>query len=229
QATDARRGLSSSGGGVGLRDERATQIGIADALNGKLSVQEELEDGSVLGTDRAQRTIGPTVAGDPLTNRVEQVVRGSDLAHHAERLEIARIGGAGDLHPPSQIRDALSQGQPAEDALMAAAPDSAHLEASRIIDGRFDSQQTTRFVVHLDPVFIDAMFDASPLGALAQLSPGLAAEAAGQRPAEKPEDIFRAEVFHGVMQQAGIPAGERGVVTEDDIGGVLALSHASVV
>src|SRR5438105_15205331 len=73
------------------------------------------------------------------------------------------------------------------------------------------------------------MLDASAFDALAQLGPGLAAEAARQRPAEKPEDIFRAEVFHGVMQQAGIPAGERGVVTEDDSGGVLALSHAAVV
>src|SRR5205823_15084391 len=126
-------------------------------------------------------------AGDPLTDRVEQLAGRCDPAHQAGRVEIARIAGAGALRPTSQIRNALPQGQPADDALMAAATGSAYLEASRIIAGSFDPQQATGFVVHLDRVFIDPMLDASAFDALAQLGPGLAAEAARPRPAGKPE------------------------------------------
>ena len=62
---------------VYVAHQLTTEVGIADALNAVLAVQQHAKDGGVLGTDRAQRTIGPTVAGDPLTDRVEQVVRGT--------------------------------------------------------------------------------------------------------------------------------------------------------
>ena len=81
--------------GIGrdLRLESAAAVAVLESLEGEFSVKDRAEEWGFVGTDWMQRAIGAAAAGDPVTDGIEQAVRRGRVAHHAERVQIAR-GGA---------------------------------------------------------------------------------------------------------------------------------------
>jgi hypothetical protein len=67
------------------------------------------------------------------------------------------------------------------------------------------------------------VFDPHALGPSAQRRLGLAGEAAGLGPAQKPQHILRAKVQHRVLQETRIEGRQRGGVPKQHVGRIFPL------
>ena len=133
-----------------------------------------------MGTDGPQRAIGSAVAGDPLTDGVEQAVRRDRVAHHAERVQIARGRRAAQVGATAHVGNPASEREPVEPPIARASAED--LESVRVIEGHFHAQETRRFVVHLDRILIEPVTDADAFGPMDQRTVGLALKPAGHAP-----------------------------------------------
>lgn len=99
----------------------------------------------------------------------------------------------------------------------------------RVVDDGLDTQHEAEFVVHLDPVFAEAVFDAHAFDAGLAVGEHLALEAARELLAQKAEQVLGAEAQQGVFDQFAVQGSERGAVAKEDVGGELGLIDRPVV
>ena len=125
--------------GFGLRIEVAAEIAVLKALECEFAVQDGAEERGFLGTNGPQRSIGSTVTGDPLTDRIEQAVRRDRVTHHAERVEIARGGRAAQVGATAHVGNPASEREPVEPPIARASAED--LETVRVVEGHFHAQQ----------------------------------------------------------------------------------------
>ena len=142
------------------------------------------------------------MTGDPLTDGIEQAVRRDRVAHHAERVEIARGGRAAQVGATAHVGNSASERKPVEPPIARASAED--LETVRVVEGHFHAQQTSRFVVHLDRIFIEPVADADPFGPMDQRAVGLALKSSGHHPSQEAQQVTGREMLDGVMQQPGI-------------------------
>src|SRR5207245_9333777 len=104
---------------------------------------------------------------------------GRELAHHAERIEIARTGGAPEVGAPPDIGNAAPQRQP---RVLAARIPAADAKTVGIIERHFDAQQAAGFGIPPDRVLVEPTANAHAFGPMDQRAVCLAFEAAGLNP-----------------------------------------------
>jgi len=215
---------------VGLWIQVLAQVVVADSLDQEFTSQDLTEDATIFRANGSQRPKLSTLALDPFTYLIQQLVRRSGFTYHGERLQIALISRARNRHAPADIGNAFTQGQPFHDYYpgFICLP-SAHLKTPRIIDRRFHSQHAASFVVHLDRVLFDPMPDAQTFDSSLQTSSYFAIVAAISSAAQKPQYIFTMKLLHGVVDQGGIGGRQGPRVSEQNVSGVFSFADGPVV
>ena len=141
----------------GLGREALTDISVGEAIEKERARGDGGEQGAVVGTDGAERTVGAAAIDDASLERVEDGSSGGRKIGDSEGIEIARIGRLGETHALGEISKAFPHGQPAGPPIGALF--ALNQEALRVIDGGLDAKDGASFVVHLDGVLVDLVFD----------------------------------------------------------------------
>ena len=103
----------------------------------------------------------------------------------AKRGEVALVGCVGDLGPAFEVRDAFAQNTPGFLAFLFGASVGADLSLAKdskvagLVNGRFDAQDRPLFVIHLDGVGVERVFDANAFGPVFQIADDFPFEVAG--------------------------------------------------
>src|SRR4029079_2057754 len=114
QAGDFPGRLSArSGVGAGIAQEALPDVLVAKALQQELPVGQQRKQLGFFGGNGPQRSVSASLAGDRLTDRIEQKTGGRRFAHHAERLKIAPISRETEFGSPAGCSDTLPHGAPA--------------------------------------------------------------------------------------------------------------------
>ena len=106
---------------------------------------------------------------------------------------------------------------------------SPDLEAPDVVQGRLDPQHAQLFIIHLHRVFLDPVLDPHSFGTVTDVRAGLAIEPGVGAPAQKLHHIVATELAQRVLHELWINARQACRITEQDIGGVLAFTHAPVI
>jgi hypothetical protein len=112
-----------------------------------------------------------------LTNFVDPLEERNFSGRSREGGEVTGVGGQGDLGSSFEVHHASAENAPSLFALVAfSAAMGADLglaidaKVSGVVDGRFDRQDRALFVVHLDRVSIEGVFDSNAFGAFFQIA-----------------------------------------------------------
>src|SRR5829696_553365 len=151
---------------VGARVELAADIAVAKAGDRELASADSLEQREVVRIGQTESTNLATAVGYRSGDGVKEPGAGSGVAHSCKRVQVGVIGSFGDLGAPMQIGHAFAQREPLEFAVRIVLAVSKDLEVGGVSNGRFDPKDTASFVVHLDRVASEPVFDAHTLSAI---------------------------------------------------------------
>ena len=169
---------------------------------------------------------------DPSGDPVEFAYLGGGVTDHGQRVEVAGIGTARDIAVAEEVGDALAHGHPLGDQFAATVNRPPHPKAFRVVDDCLDPKDHASFVVHLDPVVLDAVLDAyrrdPPMGEFEQVGHYLALKLPDQLSSQEAHDLLGAKALGAVAHESGIQLSEHGM-RKHQVGGVLALRGDPVV
>jgi len=214
---------------VGGREQVRADILVAEALDHVLTTHDGGEQATVSIRCGIEASVRAIMVPNGFHEKVQLPVRDGWVIDHGEGIEVAAIGGPGDLGVAVEICHTFSHGEPSHHALsFPYAPATDH-EFIRMVDDCLHSQHTTDLVVHLDPILLHPVFDTSARPALCEAADDLAGETAVQFSSEEGHDILGAEAEGGVLQQIFIQRFQHLPAGEHDVGGVLGLVSNPVV
>src|SRR5439155_11015329 len=118
------------------------------------------------------------------------------IVDYRQRFQITGVGLHGYLLIAKQVSHALAHGHPF-DLIFAVALDSlSNLEHFGIVDNGFDPKNQTGFVVHLEPVLLNTMFDPASryaAGKIGNIGNDLPFKIAAQFASKKVHDLLGAK------------------------------------
>src|SRR6266851_3367280 len=190
-------------GAFGWIEQRA-QIAVSKAGSGKLAAGDSVEQGEVGRVADTQRPQTPSAVADAGTDLIEEVAQACGVVDGSESVEVGVVGALRDLSASVKVSDSLTQGLPGELVTARALEGTEDLEAGGFSHGRFDAQDASRLVVHLDGVAIGPVFDADAFLAALQARGELALEVVvNASTAEEAHDVGTVEVQHRVTDEVG--------------------------
>src|SRR5713226_1165725 len=195
-------------GAFGWIEQRA-QIAVSKAGSGKLAAGDSVEQGEVGRVADTQRPQTPSAVADAGTDLIEEVAQACGVVDGSESVEVGVVGALRDLSASVKVSDSLTQGLPGELVTARALEGTEDLEAGGFSHGRFDAQDASRLVVHLDGVAIGPVFDADAFLAALQARGELALEVVvNASTAEEAHDVGTVEVQHRVTDEGRVDGAE---------------------
>ena len=129
----------------------------------------------------------------------------------------------------------LSHRQPGELTFGAALLGAKHAEVSAVVDGRFDAQEATEFIVGFQAVGVDSVLDTHTFGPMLDIGGNFAVKVSGDAAVvvesvpQKAHDIRTRQAEHAVAHQVTINRLEPLGVAKHKICGPLTLIRSPVV
>ena len=226
--------------GPGL-EEQGAKVPIAKSVDGKLAAVDGLEQGPVVGRPGVEGSGTATVSLDRFADLFDPLEQGDFSAGGRQGGQIAVVGGVGDLGSSFQVHHAFAENAPGFFAVGFGAAMRAGLgvaidsKIAGLVEGRFDPQDAALFVVHLDRVGLEGVFDSNPFGALFQIADNFPFKVAahlsmsGHPVAQKAHDIGAGKAGDGVPDQGWVDGAQGLGALEHHIRGVFALLGCPVV
>ena len=94
-----------------------------------------------------------------------------------------------------------------------------HLKITRVVDGGFDAKDVAMFVVELDGMTAEAVFDSNALRAVFEIADDFAFKSSMDFASQKAHDVGGRKSGHAVVNQSGIDVSQSGAVSEQDVRG----------
>ena len=184
--------------------EEAPQVAIAEAGGGELAAGHGLQEREVGGVADAESADAPAVVSGRMRDVIEQVVEGGSVVDDGQGIEVALVGPLREFGATLKVGHPLAERAPRkrpQGIVLERAEDS---EVSGFGDGRFDAQDPTGRVVHLDRVAVHPMLDANAFGPVCEAGREFADEVAVCLAAEEAHDVGTLEVQGGVADEGGV-------------------------
>lgn len=203
---------------------------IAESADEVLAAKNSAEERTVFGSERIETAMtgfsqaggGAEIAYLPVGLR--------RVLHCSQGIEVTPVSCSGEPHIAMDIPDTLGKSEPSlYAAAIAFACVSAYAELVRIIYDRFDTENASGLIIHLDPVLSHAVLDPHPPAANATLVENLPREEPVELATEESKDILGGEAQRAVPHQFRVQAVEGGVVFEDNVRSQFALIGNPVV
>ena len=209
---------------------------VADSTIGKpagnaIALQQRLEVLQVMLAGRIEARVAASLMAAGLGHSPHFYQWRRGCFYDGERFQIPLIASTGQALIVMQIADTLAERMVSPRRRTVPIPTHAkHLEGPRLIKGRFDAEQTTSLVIHLDAILADVMSHTH-----SQPAP---LEAAGVRfslvvftvlASQECKDLLGVVGEHGMLHQLTVEPLPRSFIGKEEIGGILGLIDAPVM
>lgn len=216
--------------GVGGRIvEKGLQIAVAQTVDGEFAMTDGFKERGVFLGPGAEGPHAFVFPGGGLTKAANHLADRNRCVNGGESVEVTIIGSLRNLGATVDIGDAFAHREPVFGAggmIFGVAKDFKNL---RGVDGGFNAQDGTLFVIEFDGVLTQAMLDANALRTIFKVGDNFALEGAMDLSSEETHDIGAGESGHAMMDKRGVYVRQGGAVFEHDIGGPFALMDGPVI
>lgn len=210
--------------------EMAEDVPVAKAVNVVLASHDRKEELEIVGVCGVDCPLVSSSIGGGTSECGEEFARLGRVVNCRERVYVALVGHRGDSGIEVEVGDALGHGVPSCALRSVSVCGRAiDLELSGIIDNGFDAEHEARFVIHLDPVLLHTVFDASSGPAFLEIVEDFSLEAGGKLSTEEGEDILGTEGEGGVTEELLVEILQGRAILEEDVGGIFGLVDDPVV
>jgi hypothetical protein len=199
--------------GLGFGKQGA-KVSVAKTVDLNLAAIDCEQQGAVLGRPGIECSDPVVVSLDGFTNCVNPLKQGHFSGGGRECGEVAGVGSPRNLGSSFEINHAFAQNAPGlltgtlGAAMRAGLCLAKNAKVPGLVDGRFDAQDTALFVVHLDRVGIEGVFDSNAFGTLFQIADDFSVKitahfsVCGHSMAQKTHDVCTGKAGDGVADQA---------------------------
>jgi hypothetical protein len=220
---------TNSAGVCGLRKQMTAQVAVAEATEEVFPPHDSGEEAKVVLAGGVETAVTSAVVTQGLGEGPETLSGGRRVLGDSESVEVALIGGKGDLGIAREVGDPFGHGEPTKDKATCSFPPTSYLESVGTVDNGLDTQYAPMFVVHFHPVLLDGVFDPQTGPPFLVVGEDLSLKVPVEFFPEEGQDILGAEAHRGVPGQLFIQELEGGRVVEHDVGGELGLFGDPVV
>ena len=205
------------------------EIPVSESPDVEFSLADRLEQSGILQGPGAKGSDTLVFPPRGTTDRLNDF--SNELIHldGSESLQVAFIGGLRDLRPAVQICDSFAHTLPRGRALRGLLFRAIDLEVFRVIERRLDAQYSSFFVVDLDRIGIEVMFESDAFGTLPIMADHLSLKIAMGFSTQETQDISAAKDRDAAANQSGVNVGQGLGRFEQDIGRPFALMGRPII
>jgi len=216
-------------------EEKGAQVSIAKSVDFEFAAIEGLPQGGVLGRPRIEGSNRAAFPPERFADCIDPLEQRDFTVGGRECGQVTILGGPRHLGPSFQIHHSSAQNTPGFFARALGTSRRAALglaidaKVPRLIEGRFDAQDTALFVVHLDRVGLEGVFDPDAFGAFFEIADHFSFKVAphlavrGDAMAEKTPDLGAGKAGAGVTHQCGLNLAQGRGRPQHEVGGQFAL------
>src|SRR6266576_1436562 len=211
----------------GLIDSDA-HVSVTKTVQGELPPINDDQELSIGLSKGVERPVAPAISANPLAYSYRFLGQRSRNMHCRQRGQIAIGRGSAHLCAPMQVGHTAPQNTPlvlASRVVFGAPPDSKVL---RLVDRRLAPKHAS-FVVGLERVLIEPVFDSHPIGTAPSISLHLVVGLGTSGAPHKAQHLLAPKTHYGMMHQSRINAFQSCPVPEHHIGSILAFGGCPVV
>ena len=136
--------------GIRFRKKVKTQVFVAKTPDEEFTVHNGLKEERFLRGDGMKRTKAAVIFVDGNRDLVEELMGGLFIADSSEGIEVAGVGGQGDIHATLDIGDTFAHGNPGFLDGAITKDIAVDFKVFGVIDGGLDPQYVLLLVVHFD-------------------------------------------------------------------------------
>lgn len=213
----------------GRSKEMTAEVPVAESTKEVFPAHEGGEEAKIVLAGGVESPVTSAVVANGLCEGPETLSGRGGILGDSEGVEIALVGGKGDLGIAREVGDPFGHREPTEDTVTSSFPPTPYLESVGAVDNGLDTQYAPMFVVHFHPVLLDGVFDPQTGPPLLVMRENLSLKVPVKFFPEEGQDILGAEARRGVPGQLFIQELKGGRVLEHDVGGELGLFGDPVV
>lgn len=209
--------------------EMAPNADVAEPVNGVFTAHNGSEEAHVIDGSGIETTEGTAIALNRFDKTMQMEKRICGVIDDGEGIKVTSVGGQRYFGVTPKMGNTFRHGIPAGNLLSFTYASASDFEIVGVVNDGFNTQHTTEFVIHLNPVLLHTMLNTRAGPTFFEITDDFASKAPVEFLTEEGHNILGAEAKSGMLQQFFIQGFQGVTVFKDNIGGELSLVSAPVI